>query len=73
MIHFLNEGYEMHKHFEDRSYKPQPLEVDEIMYLEYEDFDKLLASAMNGLNNGAETTIEVEETKKKENQEDEGN
>lgn len=73
MIHFLNEGYEMHKHFTDRSYKPQPLEVDEIMYLEYEDFDKLLASAMNGLNNGAETTIEVEEPKKKENQEDEGN
>ena len=67
LIHFLNEGYEMHKHFEDRSYKPNVLEVDEILYLDLSTYNDLLSSAMKGLNNGAETTIEVEEPKKKEN------
>ena len=34
IIHFLNEGYEMNKHFADRSYKPQPLEEEEILCLD---------------------------------------
>lgn len=66
LIHFLNEGYEMNKHFMDRSYKPQILEVDEILYLDNDTYTKLMQSAMESLNTGAETTIEVENSKKKE-------
>ena len=69
MIHFLNEGYEMHKHFEDRSYKPQPLEEEEILYLDNDTYELLFRYAMEGLNNGAETSIEIEEPKKKEKKE----
>lgn len=66
IIHFLNEGYEMNKHFMDRSYQPQILGVDEIMYLDDKTYTELMNSAMKGLGAGAETTIEVEEPKKKE-------
>lgn len=69
IIHFLNEGYEMNRHFADRSYKPQPLEVDEILYLDNDTYQLLMESAMSGLNNGAETSIEIEEPKKKEEKE----
>lgn len=68
IIHFLNEGYEMNKHFMDRSYQAQVLGVDEIMYLDDVTFTKLLSSALASLGVGAETTIEVEEPKKKEDQ-----
>lgn len=67
IIHFLNEGYEMNKHFMDRSYQPQIIGVDEIMYLDDKTFTALMKSAMDSLGVGAETTIEVEEPKKKEN------
>lgn len=66
IIHYLNEGYEMHKHFIDKTYQPQILSVEEIMYLDDVVFTELMKSAMAGLGNGAETTIEVEPTKKKE-------
>lgn len=69
IIHFLNEGYEMNKHFMDRSYQPKVLGVDEIMYLDDKTFTELMQSAMEGMGVGAETTIELEEPKKKENQE----
>ena len=69
IIHFLNEGYEMNKHVMDRSYKPQPLEVDEILCLDNDTFQLLMESAMKGLNNGAETSVEIEEPKKKEEKE----
>ena len=65
IIHFLNEGYEMNRHFMDRSYQPQIIGVDEIMYLDDQTYAKLMQSAMEGLGVGAETTIEVEESKKK--------
>ena len=67
IIHLLNEGYEMNRHFMDRSYQPQIIGVDEIMYLDDQTYTKLMQSAMEGLGVGAETTIEVEESKKKEN------
>lgn len=67
IIHFLNEGYEMNKHFMDRSYKPQVISVEEVLYLDNDTYTELLSSAMKGLGNGAETTIEVQESKKKEN------
>lgn len=69
IIHFLNEGYEMNKHFSDPSYKPNVLSVDEILYLETETYTALMQDAMKGLGNGAETTIEVQESKKNENEE----
>lgn len=70
IIHYLNEGYEMNKHFENPSYEPQVLSVDEIMYLDDATFTELMNEAVKGMSNGAEQTIEVEESKKKvENQE----
>lgn len=65
IIHFLNEGYEMNKHFADRSYQTQIIGVDEIMYLDDQTYTKLIQEAMNSLGAGAETTIEVAEPKKK--------
>lgn len=67
IIHFLNEGYEMNKHFMDRSYQPQIIGVEEILYLDDQTFTELMKSAMDSLGVGAETTIELEEPKKKEN------
>jgi hypothetical protein len=69
LIHFLNEGYEMNKHFSDSTYKPNIISVDEIMYLDDETYTKLIQSAMASIGVGAETTIEVETPKKKENHE----
>lgn len=66
IIHFLNEGYEMNRHFMDRSYQPKVLGVDEIMYLDDKTFTDLMNSAMSSMGVGAETTIELEESKKKE-------
>lgn len=66
IIHFLNEGYEMNKHFNDRSYQPNIISVEEIMYLDDVTFTELMHSAMEGMGAGAETTIELEEPKKKE-------
>ena len=71
LIHYLNEGYEMNKHFNEPEYQPQILSVDEIMYLDDTTFQKLLDSAMKSIGAGAETTIEVEEPKKKGNHEGE--
>ena len=66
IIHYLNEGYEMNRHFMDRSYQPQIIGVDEIMYLDDKTFTDLMQSALNSMGVGAETTIEVEEPKKNE-------
>lgn len=66
IIHFLNEGYEMNKHFDDPSYQPQILSVEEIMYLDETTYTELMKSAFENLNAGAETSIELEESKKKE-------
>lgn len=65
LIHFLNEGYEMHKAFTEPGYKPNIISVDEIMYLDDTTYTKLIESAMKGLGIGAETTIELQEPKKK--------
>ena len=66
LIHYLNEGYEMNKHFMDRSYQPQVIGVDEIMFLEDSVYTELIQEAMQSLSNGAEQTVEVEPTKKNE-------
>lgn len=66
IIHLLNEGYEMNKHYEDPSYQPNVLSVDEIMQLPQDKFFELRNEAWANLNTGAETSIELEESKKKE-------
>lgn len=66
IIHFLNEGYEMNKHFDDPSYKPQIISVEEILYLGDGDYTALMKDAMANFNNGADTMIELEESKKNE-------
>ena len=65
LIHYLNEGYEMNKHFEDPSYEPKVISVDEIMYLDQDTFTELVQSAIHGMANGTETSVEVEKSKKK--------
>ena len=65
LIHFLNEGYEMNKHFNEPEYQPQILSVEEIMYLNDETYTELIQSAMKSIGVGAETTIELEKPKKK--------
>ena len=65
LIHYLNEGYEMNEHLNNPEYKPNVLTVEEIMYLDEQTFTDLMTSAMQNLSNGAETTIELEESKKK--------
>lgn len=65
IIHYLNEGYEMNKHFNDPSYEPQVISVDEILYLDDATFTELMQSAMAGMTAGTETSIELKESKKK--------
>lgn len=66
IIHFLNEGYEMNRHFDDPSYVPNVISVEEILYLNEKDYTRLMQSALSSMSNGAETSIEIEDTKKKE-------
>ena len=67
LVHLLNEGYEMAKYYNDKSYTPQIISEEELMYLDDETFATLVKEAMASFNNGAETTVEteVDETKKK--------
>lgn len=65
LVHYLNEGYEMSKHYDDPSYVPNVISVDEIMYLDEQTFIELMKDAFNSISNGAQTTIEVESTDKK--------
>lgn len=64
LIHSLNEGYEMNKHFDDPSYEPKIISVDEIMYLTQEEYQDLLNEAMKVFND-VETTVEGVSTKKR--------
>jgi len=66
IIHFLNEGYEKNKKLDDPSYEPKIISVEEIMLLDEKTFEALLKSAFESFNVGAETTIELEDSKKKE-------
>lgn len=69
IIHYLNEGYEMNQKFMNPEYEPKIISVEEILYLPDNLFTDLMKSAMEGIGNGAEQSIELEETKKKEDQE----
>ena len=70
IIHFMNKGYEMSKHFDDPSYKPNPISVEEIMYLDDATYQKLFTEMMKAFT-GDKITVEAEETKKNEVSEEE--
>ena len=65
IAHYLNEGYEMNKHFEDPDYEPNIISVEEIMYLTDSVYTELMQAALNSMNNGAEVTVETQKSKKK--------
>lgn len=65
-IHYLNEGYEMNKHYNDKSYQPQTISVDEIMFLDDKTYTDLINEAMSQIGAGAEQMIELEPSKKNE-------
>lgn len=61
----LNGGYEMAQKYEDKDYKPNPLTVDELYTLSEEEFAALIREATEAWY-GDKITVEVEESKKKE-------
>lgn len=71
LIHLMNEGYEMSKHFDDPSYKPNPISEEEILYLDDDSYTVLFSEMMSAFN-GDQPTVEAEEPKKNENVIEEG-
>lgn len=65
LIHFMNEGYEMNKHFDDPSYKPNPISEEEILYLDDDTYQQLFSEMMSAFM-GDVPTVEAEEPKKNE-------
>lgn len=65
LIHSMNESYEMNKHLDDPDYEPNIISVDEILYLNQEDFTQLLQEAMNVFSADIKPTVETEKPKKK--------
>ena len=61
----LSKGYEMSKHFFDKSYKMNPITPEEIAIIDEETFSMLVAEATRAWL-GDIQTVEVEEPKKKE-------
>lgn len=66
LIHLMAEGYEMNKHFDDPSYKPNPISVEEVLYLDDATYVALFNEMMEAFT-GDKRTVETEETKKNEN------
>lgn len=64
-IQILNEGYEMSKSLNEKDYQPQIISLDELLYLDEDTFSKLQEEALTAYN-GVETTVEIEDSKKKE-------
>ena len=65
MISAMSRAYESAKHFEDPSYEPVPLTVNEILALDPGTFQELTAEATRKFIADQKTTVEVEESKKK--------
>lgn len=70
IMHLMAEGYEMNKHFDDPSYKPNPISEEEIMYLDDTTFQELFNEMMEAFT-GDKPTVEAEESKKNEVSEEE--
>lgn len=60
----LSEGYEQAQRFEDPSYKPRPLSVEEIMSLRPAEFMALQKAALSAWAADKATTVEAEPEKK---------
>ena len=65
IISALNKGYEFAQKWEDPEYKPNPITIEELMSLNYDVFMSLFTEATIAFY-GDEQTVEVEESKKKE-------
>ena len=65
VIHFLNEGYEEAKAFDEEGYVPNPITVKELMVLDDDTFNELFVEA-TGAFYADKQTVEVEPEKKKE-------
>lgn len=63
LIHFMSEGYEMSKHFDDPSYTPNPISEEEVLYLDDETYQQLFTEMMSAFM-GDKPTVEAEESKK---------
>ena len=65
IIHFLNQGYEEAKAFDEEGYVPKPITVKELMTLDEDTFNELFVEA-TGAFYADKQTVEVEPEKKKE-------
>lgn len=61
----MSEGYEANRHWEDPTYTPNPLTLDEINHLVRKDFDALFAEAIDKFIADIGVSIETEEQKGK--------
>lgn len=65
IIVYLSEGYEQAQKFDDPSYVPNPLTMEEMMAITQPEFDQLVVEASSAYR-GEMPTVETEEPKKKE-------
>lgn len=62
----MNEGYEYNKKWEVEGYEPNPLTLEEVMYLDHDVFLPLFSEAMKCFRNDKQTVeVEPPKTKKK--------
>lgn len=60
----MNEGYEYNRMYETPGYEPHPLTMDEVMYLDHDEFIPLFTEAMGAFKKD-KPTIEAEAKSKK--------
>lgn len=63
-VRLMNQGYEDAKHYEDPSHVVDVVNEEDLMYLPFEDMNKLFVEATNAFF-GIEQTVEVEPSKSK--------
>ena len=66
MICILNEAYEKRQKFIDPNYESHPITMEEIMMLDNEEFTQLSDECLKAM--AGKSTVELEASKKKENQ-----
>lgn len=60
----LSEGYEKSKRYEDSTYKPNPLTMDDILSMPPDDFKELQLEAFKAFRADAKPSVELEKPKK---------
>ena len=63
LIAAMSRGYENQKHYEDPSYEPDALTVDEIMTLDTQMFQELTHEVMQKFGSDQQPTVETEAKK----------